>query len=187
MADLNKAMETQVRNLEEKTGKKLAEWVKIVNKMGDLKHGEKVKILKEKHGIGHGNANMLVHVAKGDVQPSGERPKDLVTDQYSKGKEDLRPIFDKLVKEITKFGKDVELSPKKTYVSLRRSRQFGLIQPSTKTRVDVGINLKGVDAKGKLEKSGSWNQMVSHRVRLESPKDVDKDLVGWLKRAYEQA
>lgn len=91
------------------------------------------------------------------------------------------------MKEVEKFGRDVELSPKKTYVSLRRSKQFGLIQPSTKTRLDVGINLKGVDPGGRLEKSGSWNQMVSHRVKLKSDKDVNKELIGWLKQAYEQA
>ena len=189
MADINKALETQVKNIEESTGKKLAEWKKIVNDLGDLKHGEKVKILKEKHGLGHGNANTLVHLAKDDtgLSRSGAAADDLVSAQYSAGKEDLRPIYDKLVTEVQKFGNDVELSPKKTYVSLRRSKQFGLIQPSTKTRVDVGINLKGVDPQGKLEKSGSWNQMVSHRVKLESAGDVNKELIGWLKMAYEQA
>ena len=96
-------------------------------------------------------------------------------------------IYDKLVKEIAKFGKDVEISPKKTYVSLRRSKQFALIQPTMKTRIDIGINLKGIAAKGRLEASGSFNAMVSHRVRVESAADVDKELVGWLKQAYEAA
>jgi hypothetical protein len=29
--------------------------------------------------------------------------------------------------------------------------------------------------------------MVSHRIRLESPADVDDEVVGWLRRAYESA
>lgn len=187
MADLKVAQVTQIKNLEKNTGKKIDEWVKIVEKMGDLKHSEKVKRLKEEHGLGHGNASMLVLIARGIVDARGGRPDDVVSNQYSKGKEDLKPIYDKIVKEVKKFGKDVEFSPKKTYVSLRRSKQFGLIQPSTKTRVDVGIKLNGVAAKGRLEKAGSWNQMVSHRVRLGSPQDVDTDLIGWLRKAYEQA
>jgi uncharacterized protein DUF5655 len=81
----------------------------------------------------------------------------------------------------------VELSPKKAYVSLRRSKQFGLIQPSAATRLDVGLNLKGVAAKGRLEASGSFNSMCSHRVRLSSAAEVDDELLGWLQRAYEGA
>ena len=78
----------------------------------------------------------------------------------------------------------MEISPKKAYVSLRRSKQFALIQPSTKTRVDLGLNLNSAKAIGKLESSGSFNTMVSHRVRLESPGDVNKDVKAWLRQAY---
>ena len=98
-----------------------------------------------------------------------------------------RTIYDALIACVKKFGSDVEVSPKKTYVSLRRSKQFALFQPSTATRLDVGINLKGVKPAGRLEASGSFNAMVSHRVRVESVKDVDRELEGWLKQAYESA
>ena len=86
---------------------------------------------------------------------------------------------------IEKFGKDIEVAPKKAYVSLRRNKQFAIIQPTTKTRVDVGINLKGVPSTDRLEDSGSFNSMVSHRVRLESKQDVDAELRKWLKQAYD--
>ena len=82
-------------------------------------------------------------------------------------------------------GGDLEVAPKKAYVSLRRNKQFGIIQPSTKTRVDVGINLKGEPAQGRLEESGSFNAMVSHRVRVSDPKEVNKELLGWLRQAYD--
>lgn len=99
----------------------------------------------------------------------------------------MRPVYDALIKRITAFGDDVELAPKKAYVSLRRNKQFALIQPSTKDRVDVGINLKGTEPGERLEASGSFNAMVSHRVRLGSPKDVDKELIDWLRQAYDAA
>ena len=88
---------------------------------------------------------------------------------------------------VSGFGKDVEISPKKTYVSYRRNKQFALIQPSTRERVDVGINLKGEPPGKRLEASGSFNAMVSHRVRLSSPKDVNAELKKWLKKAYDAA
>ena len=81
----------------------------------------------------------------------------------------------------------LELAPKKAYVSLRRKKQFGIIQLSTKTRVDVGINLRETKPTGRLEKSGSFNTMVSHRVKVTDKKEVDKELVSWLKKAYEQS
>ncbi len=79
----------------------------------------------------------------------------------------------------------MELAPKKAYVSLRRAKQFAIIQPSTKTRVDVGINLMEAAPAGRLEASGSFNSMVSHRVRLAAVQDVDDELLGWLRAAYE--
>jgi hypothetical protein len=99
----------------------------------------------------------------------------------------MRPIYDALVAAISKFGKDVEFSPKKAYVSLRRSKQFGLIQPSTATRVDVGMNLKGIPAQGRLEPSGSFNAMVSHRVKVGAVAEVNPELIRWLRQAYEMA
>lgn len=188
MADkVDQAMQTMIQNLKEKTGKSLDEWVKIAKASKLEKHGEIVKFLKTDHELGHGYANLVAHTLKGQGEEGKAATDDPVAQQYAGEKAGLKPIYDALVSEIGKFGGDVEISPKKTYVSLRRNKQFALIQPTTKTRVDVGINLKGVAPAGKLEASGSFNAMVSHRVRVESVKGVDKELIGWLKQAYEQA
>ena len=119
------------------------------------------------------------------VAMQADSDDELVDQQYAGAKAPLRPIYDALVAAIEKFGSEVELAPKKAYVSLRRNKQFGLIQPSTKTRVDVGIHLKGTKPTERLEASGSFNSMVSHRVRLSKKQEVDRELVGWLKQAYE--
>ena len=47
--------------------------------------------------------------------------------------------------------------------------------------------MKDVEPVGRLEAAGSFNAMVSHRVRLTSIGDVDGDVKAWLKQAYEQA
>ena len=107
--------------------------------------------------------------------------------QYAGDKAGLRPMYDAIMKAASGFGADVEVSPKKTYVSLRRSKQFALVQPSTKIRIDVGLNLKGVAPAGRLEASGSFNAMCTHRVRVESAGDVDAALIAWLRDAYDKA
>ena len=175
-----------IANLADKTGKSLEQWLVVTRKSGLEKHGQIIKMLKADHAMTHGYANLVATMTlRGDTpEPTGH---DLIAAQYAGPKADLIPIYDKLADEVSKFGADVELAPKKTYVSLRRNKQFALIQPSTKTRVDVGINLKGTEPTGKLEAAGSFNAMVSHRVRLAGLEDIDSDLLGWLKAAYEAA
>ena len=182
---LKQAEENQIKNLEEKTGKSFNEWKEIVNKSSLEKHLELVNMLKEKYKIGHGYANLIVHHAKQSHAGSSD-DADLITQQY-KGKEEMMPWYEKLMKEIKAFGNDVEIAPKKTYVSLRRKKQFAIIQPSTKTRMDVGLNMKNVALIGKLEAGGSWNAMCTHRVKVESEKDINGDLVKWIRQAYDQA
>ncbi|MDX2198127.1 MAG: DUF4287 domain-containing protein [Phycisphaerae bacterium] len=183
---IDDAVASMIRNLPEKTGKSLEQWVAIARKSGAAKHGEIVKHLKEHHDLGHGYANLVAHeVLQSSSMQADEG--DLVAAQYAGEKAALRPLYDKLVAAIQKFGGDVEVSPKKAYVSLRRSKQFGLLQPSTKTRLDVGLNLKGVEPEGRLEASGSFNSMCTHRVRVESADQIDKTLIGWLKQAYDAA
>jgi hypothetical protein len=186
MGKVEDAGAAMIANLPEKTGKSLGQWIAIVEKSKLQKHGEIVKILKTDHGMTHGFANLVAHKALASDAGSADN-EDLVAAQYSGAKAALKPIYDKLVKMVEAFGKDIELAPKKAYVSLRRSKQFGLIQPSTATRLDLGLNLKGVKPSGRLEASGSWNTMVTHRVKLSSAAEVDAELKAWLKAAYDAA
>jgi len=175
-----------IANMKEKTGKTMPQWIKIAKASKLEKHGQILKHLKTDHGMTHGFANLVAHkTLKSDAGSSDSG--DLVSAQYAGAKGDLRPIYDALMAKINKFGKDVEIAPKKAYVSLRRNKQFALIQPSTKTRVDVGINLKGEGTTTRLEASGSFNAMCSHRVRLSSTKDINRELIGWLKQAYDRS
>ncbi len=177
---------TMIANLKDKTGKTLPQWLKIVKQAGLEKHGQIVKLLKADHEVTHGFANMIAHQYLDSLKPASSAD-DPVAAQYAGAKAELKPIYDAIIKAVSKFGTDVEISPKKAYVALRRGKQFGIVQPSTKTRVDVGINLKGDEPTERLEASGSFNSMVSHRVRLSSKGDVDRELVAWLKEAYKRA
>ncbi len=191
MADAKKktpddALATMIANLKEKTGRALPEWVALARESGLAKHGQIVSMLKADHGLGHGYANLVAQSAlQGDAPAQGG--EDLVAAMYAGEKQALLPVWAAIEKAVRAFGADVEVSPKKTYVSLRRSKQFALVQPTTKTRVDVGLCLKGEAAGPRLEAAGSFNAMVSHRVRLVEPADVDAELVGWLRQAHERA
>ena len=178
------ATQTMIDNLPEKTGKSLDQWLKLLSGKNFEKHGETVKWLKTEHGVTHGFANLIAHRYR---DAGVDDLPDPVEAQYAGPKSSLKPIYEKIVAVIKDFGDDVDISPKKTYVSLRRSKQFALVQPSTRTRVDLGLKLPGEPPVGRLEASGSFNAMVTHRVRLSVTDDVDAEVGAWLKQAYEQA
>jgi hypothetical protein len=187
MASVDKATETMINNMPEKTGKSLEAWFSLIKSKGLSAHGEIMKLLKEEHGVSHGFANTITIMYRNQASGAPSGGDELVEAQYTGAKAALRPLYETILKTVKGFGSDVEIAPKKANVSLRRSKQFGLIQPSTKDRMDLGLILKGEAPKGRLEAGASWNAMCTHRVRLESKADFDKEVIAWLKKAYEQA
>jgi predicted transport protein len=183
---MDKAMQTMIDNLHTNTGKTLEQWMDIVNKKNLLKHGQIIKFLKEQHQLTHGFANLIALKAKGSDAASAENQDDLILKQY-KGKEHLKPLYDKVVNEILKFGNDIEIAPKNAYVSLRRKKQFAMLQPVTKTRFEVGINLKGQEPEGKLEAVNAANAMCSHKINLANISEVDDEVIKWIRKAYNNA
>jgi hypothetical protein len=191
MSSVDEALETQIRNIEKKYGKPLSEWKAIIRKSGVTKHGEMIAMLKSQYGMSHGDANRVALQAReadaaSIVKAAKASGLDPVDDLYSGKKADLKPIHDALMAATTSFGNDIEMAPKKGYVSLRRKKQFAMIQPAT-ARIDVGLILKDVPTTERLEAAAGFNAMFTHRVRLNKIHDVDEQLIGWLKRAYELA
>jgi hypothetical protein len=176
-----------VKNLEEKTGKPISKWVQIASAAGASKHGELVKILKAKHGLTHGYASLVAFRALEGPKGAGAGTDDPVAAQYSGEKAGLRPIYDAVIAAVSRFGGDLEVSPKKGYVSLRRTKQFAMVQPTTKTRVDIGLILWKAKPAGRLEASGSFSEMMTHRVRVDTVRAVDPELIRWLRTAYDSA
>jgi hypothetical protein len=183
---VDKAQQTQYANIEKKTGKSLAELAKLVKSSGLAKHGEVVSMLKEKLKLGHGDANTIAHYAKNLDSPTPTASPDAATDEiYSGPKADLRPIHDAVMAKLAGFG-EFEIAPKKGYLSLRRKKQFCTIGPATKTRIDIGINLKGVDGNDRFVAQPAM-AMCQFKVGVSSVADIDKDLVSWLKKAFDAA
>jgi predicted transport protein len=171
--------------LKQKTGKTLEQWKLVLAKQPFTKHGEYMAYLKGEHGITHGFANFITLKFRAADAGSAE-PEDLLANQY-KGKEHLKPIYDVISTEIAKMGGNIEVAPKKSAVSFRAKRQFALLQPSTKTRVDLGLKLNDVPHEGRLETSGPFGAMCTHRVQLHDSTDVDQQVLTWIKLAHEQA
>ena len=168
-------------NLAEKTGRTMPEWIVVVEKSGLTKHTDILNWLKSEHGLSHGFANGIAQAFRNrDVSLEAD---DLVAEQYAGAKAELRPVYERLVEAATSLGGDVEVVPKKTGVSLRRSKQFALIEPASAKRIQLGIQLKGEPTTARLL---TGNAMCSHKVSVTSVDEVDDELLGWLREAYER-
>ena len=182
---MDKNVATMIENLKEKTGHSLEDWKILISKESLSKHGEIVKFLKEKHNVTHGYASEIVLKILGSDADSTTDLDELIVNQY-KGKENLKSYYDKLIAEIQKFDGDFEIAPKKTYVSLKRKKQFVILNPASKTRFEIGFNLKGVEPKGKLE-AEKPNGICSHKINLADISEIDNEVITWIKMAYENA
>lgn len=179
---MDPVLKKMIENMPEKTGKSLEEWKNVLSTRSFTKHSEALNFLKKEHGVTHGFANTIVSL----YRDRGASPEDLVSAQY-KGREALMPIYEKLLNVVRGFGGDVQVVPKKTTVSLVRKKQFALIKPATKTRIDLGLKLRERSPEGRLEDSGPFGTMCTHRVRLTDISEVDTELCNWLKLAYSEA
>lgn len=219
MSNPEQAMQTQLQNIQKRTGKSLDELGEIVAKSGLSKHGEMVAMLKRDLGMGHGDANTLVHhlkaqgnlgapaagtaktkaagaSASGGAGTSGgasaggptaatDGAGEALASIYAGPKEALLPVHQALMKGIARFG-EFEEAPKKAYVSLRRKKQFATLGPATKTQVEVGLNMKGVPPTDRLQQLPPGG-MCQYRVRLGTVDEVDAELLGWIRTAYDAA
>jgi hypothetical protein len=190
MSTLDKARNTQLKNIETKTGKSLDELTRLIETSGLTKHNQIRDLLMQKFGLGYGDAGSLVHYAlKTDGQSAAEASgatNEELTDQIYTGKTDTqRQVHDRVMAEVEKLG-GFEIAPKKSYFSLRRKRQFAMLGPASKGRVEVGLNMKGLPGTDRLieQKPGG---MCQYKVFLETPNQVDAELLGWLNQAYDSA
>lgn len=193
MADLQAATITQLRNIEGRTGKRIAELHAALAATGLAKHGERRNWLMQQFGLGYGDANTVVHFEGrplpdlgGGAPPAMATPDgDPLDTIYTGAKAALRPLHEQVLAAVRGFGA-FEEAPKKGYVSLRRKKQFAMVGPATKDSIEIGLNLKDLEphARLKLLPPGGMCQATT---RLGAAGDIDAVLVGWLRRAYDAA
>jgi hypothetical protein len=175
-------------NLPKKTGKTLDEWIQIVNSSGLAARKERLEWLKKEHQLGHVTAQMVAAEAEGQrFGQEYDNPDALLDAMFSGPKAALRPLLDELLKLARKLGKDVKVSPRKTFVTLSRKRQFAVVKPATQTRIDLGLALGDTKAAGRLleVRGRSSDDRITHRIPVSSRAGIDAELKQWLKKAYD--
>lgn len=184
------SFQAYIDNVKAKTGKTPDDFLRLAMAKGLLEPGVKtaqiLSWLKEDYGLQRGHAMAIVLTFKRAThEPT---PKNEAIDKHFKGpKTRWRAPFDALVADVRAFGPGVSLGPTSSYISLlRKGKKFAIVQV-TSDRLDVGIKLKGEPTDSRFEPAGSWNSMVTHRVHITDPRQLDTRVVSRLRRAYENA
>jgi predicted transport protein len=179
-----KAFQSYLDNIKAKTGMTPADFRKLAKQKGLVKAGEIVAWLKKDFGLGYGHAGAIWQLI-GHADDVKASPDDRLAKLFAGNKIKWRKAYDTLEKKVRKFGTDVEVAPNMTYINLcRGSKKFAIVQ-ATADRLDIGIKLKGIAPTEQFEAAGSWNAMVTHRVRISDPKQIDAEVLAWLRQAYD--
>ena len=182
--DVDAALQSQIRNIESTYGQPLDHWFAVIDASGLTKHNQVVAMLKSDHGLAHGAAHRVSLLARQRDHADPAAPSDPADALYAGPKARLRPLHDALLGEIRALGA-FDIAPKKGYLSLRRRKQFAMVQPSTTSRIDLGLILPTTTpAAGRLESAARFNPLFTHRVRITAATDLDGELRGWLATAY---
>jgi hypothetical protein len=194
MADPATATITQLKNIQARTGKTIGELQAAVVASGAAKHGERRSWLMEHFKLGYGDANAVaLFIGKplpdlGGGEPPAVPPAaedDPLAAIYTGAKAGLRPLHDAVMAKIRAFG-PFEEAPKKSYVSLRRKKQFAMVGPATKDSVEIGLNAKDLSAHPRL-KPQPPGSMCNATTRITKASEIDGLLHGWLRQAYDSA
>ena len=156
----------------------------MIHASGLTKHTEIVAMLKQREGMKHGAAHRVALLARQTQSP--QSPAEHLAELYSGKKAHLRAIHDRLIAVVNELP-GAEAAPKKGYVSLRRGKQFAMIQPSTTSRIDLGLILSDTPPTARLEPATKFNALFTHRVRITELDQIDDELRRWLSDAYKQA
>ncbi len=188
MSDLQQAVANQLSNIEKRSGKSLAEFAQILQASGLQKHMQLLTLLKTEHGLTHGDANAVVHhVMKTDGASAADGLSQNEIEQalYSGAKAALLPLHQAAMAMLHELG-EFEIAPKKTYLSLRRSKQFAMLGPATNSRIELGLNMKNVPATERLLAQAAGG-MCQYKVKLTNLAELDAELKAWLEIAYASA
>jgi hypothetical protein len=170
--------------IKRETGSDVSAWNARIKELGPSNAAD-LKAWLNEHGIDGYPAMLLGFETFGYPDYLEASADELIDGQY-RDRPAIRPIYDRLIEHLPDVG-EVEVQARKTYVALiGPKRTFASIQPTTKTRVDIGLRFDDATlARGLAPAKSIGQSSMTHKLGLSSVDDVDAESIGWLRRAYE--
>jgi hypothetical protein len=178
--------ERSERLLVQRTGEDLAEWSRRVLESGIDGEPELRAWLNERGVTGYGQ--MLVVMERfGYPDFLSASADELIDGQYA-DRESLRPIMERVLGAVAGLA-GAQVQARKTYITLATERRkFAVLKATTKSRVDLGLRIAGIDLGGRLVSAKPFNDPVlTVRVQLAGADEVDDEVVELLGRAHAES
>ena len=172
-----------MRLLEDKTGDDLDTWNERIQRM-EFQDRQGLSDWLTQQGV-TGYAQTLLVMERFGYPDFLVTPADKLIDGQYADRPQLRPILYAIISAVAGFG-EVVVQARKTYISLVSPRRtFARLQPTTKTRLDLGLRLEGQKPEGRLQPS-TIHETMGLQISLTSVEQVDDEVLRWLRRAYDE-
>ena len=182
--DWRQSRETWIRVLEESTGEGVDIWNRRIEQER-FRDEQNLRAWLTQQGVTGYPQSLLVMERFGYPDFLVASADQLIEGQYT-DRPQLRPIFDAIINAVSELH-GVTIQVRKTYVSLVSPRRtFARIQPTTKTRLDLGLRLAGQKPEGRLQPS-TIHETMKLQISLTSVEQVDAEVLRWLRQAYDES
>jgi hypothetical protein len=172
-------------NFEKESGKSVQAWLDIMLTCPETTQRKQLAWLKKHYGILQNRGLMILSYAENNGIPIlSEDPEALVAALFSKSQH-LLPIYDAVTSYVGTL-ESAHMSPRKTYITLSRTKQFGILMPH-KHGLIVGFTFKPVPNHDRILLTGKkvlGSDRITAYVILNTIDDFDGEVKSLLMTAH---
>lgn len=174
-------------NLKAKTGRSYAEWLAELQRQKLETESAQRDYLKKDMRLGTQQAALIAERAQGKGRAEDYRPEALVAQMFA-GKPALLPVYEQVLDFALSLS-GVQASPCATIVPLYRGHVFAQLKPASKSRLELGLCLRGEPFSGRLKDTGgsAKKDRITHRIDLATAADFDTFAQHWLHEAWQRS
>ncbi len=182
--------EVIMANIVKKTGRSLEEWIDFLKRFGFAGTNEQLELLKTNYGLDHFQINLIIKRMRGPATPAVALKEEggSIESIFKGVNAPVKLLFDDLLREVKKFGRDVIVKSSRGMVSFIRAKQFLLVKPAGGTLfLGFAFNmlpptpLKLTDATGL-----GGPERIKYQLALDVTGDITPEVIYLVRKAYEQ-
>jgi len=103
---------------------------------------------------------------------------------FAGNKVKLKPLYDKLLEKLKSELGDFVPYAKKYYMALQSTYNFAVIHIYS-DKIEVGFALEIAEHGDRVKDATNWGwSWLTHSVSIRDEKDIDDELIGWIKESY---
>lgn len=173
--------EAIIRNLKEKTGKSIEEWIEVLTAENLQEKKEIIAFLKNEKGLGHFQAQKVFEHFKG--LDTYEDPSSFADKIFNTKKS--KELYEFSKSKILEIAKDIRIQPCKTYIPFYKKNQFVILSKAKDDGIFMGIHLpEGQSSPRFSNASKIGSTRINRQTIIQNKSDFDQEIISVLTEAY---